>query len=172
MQKQKVISMDSNTTQSSETKKYRPNVAAVLLSSVYPRECRFFIAQRCDIKGAWQFPQGGIDEGESPRDALFRELREEIGTDDVEVLSECPHWIQYDFPKTMAKKMYVGFAGQIQKYFLVRLKNDKMINIQTERPEFDKYEFVSQKGLFERVTHFKKEVYKQVLGYFKKEGYL
>lgn len=68
--------------------------------------------------------------------------------------------------------MYVGFAGQIQKYFLVRLKNDNAINIQTEHPEFDKYEFVTQKGLFERVTHFKKEVYKQVLGHFKKEGYL
>ena len=168
-------------------KKYRPNVAAVLLSSVYPRECRFFIAHRLDIKGAWQFPQGGIDEGESPRIALLRELKEEIGTNEVEIISECPDWIQYDFPRTMAKKMYVGFAGQIQKYFLVRLKNtsesalqyflvrlknDLAINIKTPIPEFDKYDFVNMDELFERVTHFKKDVYKQVLGYFKKEGYI
>ena len=141
-------------------KKYRPNVAAVLLSSVYPRECRFFIAHRLDIKGAWQFPQGGIDEGESPRIALLRELKEEIGTNEVEIISECPDWIQYDFPRTMAKKMYVGFAGQIQKYFLVRLKNDLAINIKTPIPEFDKYDFVNMDELFERVTHFKKDVYK------------
>ncbi|MCX2716247.1 RNA pyrophosphohydrolase [Helicobacter sp. MIT 21-1697] len=154
------------------TKKYRPNVAAVILSSAYPKECRFFIAQRSDIKDAWQFPQGGIDEGESPRDALFRELREEIGTDEIEIISECPEWIQYDFPKNMSKKKYKGFAGQIQKYFLVRLKNDTTINLQTQEPEFNKYKFVSKKKLLEYVTPFKKEAYKQVLKYFKKEGYL
>ncbi len=68
--------------------------------------------------------------------------------------------------------MYVGFAGQIQKYFLVRLKNNAEINLCTPIPEFDKYDFVSTQELFERVIHFKKEVYKQVLGHFKKEGYL
>ncbi|CAM2827123.1 RNA pyrophosphohydrolase [Helicobacter sp. MIT 03-1614] len=158
--------------QDAPIKKYRPNVAAVILSSVYPKECRFFIAQRLDIKDVWQFPQGGIDEGESPRDALFRELREEIGTDEIEIISECPEWIQYDFPKSMSKKKYKGFAGQIQKYFLVRLKNDAAINIKTKEPEFNKYEFVSRKKLLECVTPFKKGVYKQVLEYFKKEGYL
>ena len=90
----------------SSSKKYRPNVAAVILSSAYPRECRFFIAHRLDIKGAWQFPQGGIDEGESPKAALFRELEEEIGTNNVEVISECPNWIQYDFPKSCGKDRF------------------------------------------------------------------
>ena len=153
-------------------KKYRPNVAAIILSNVYPDECRFFIAHRCDIKGAWQFPQGGIDEGESPRDALFRELKEEIGTNEVEVLCECPTWVKHDFPKSMGKKMYVGFDGQIQKYFLVRLKNDSLINFQTPVPEFDQYEFVGYEKLLEYITPFKKEVYKQILNYFKKKGYI
>ncbi|WP_291026154.1 RNA pyrophosphohydrolase [Helicobacter sp.] len=160
------------TQDTTQEKKYRPNVGAVILSSAYPKECRFFIAQRSDIKGAWQFPQGGIDAGESPKDALLRELKEEIGTNNVEIISECPHWVQYDFPKTMAKKMYRGFAGQIQKYFLVRLKNESEINLKTPIPEFDEYAFVSAEELFLRVTHFKKEVYKQILGHFKKEGYL
>lgn len=155
-----------------KAKKYRPNVAAIILSSDYPLKCRFFIAHRCDIKGAWQFPQGGIDEGESPRDALFRELKEEIGTNEVEVLCECPEWVKYDFPKNMAKKIYAGFDGQIQKYFLVRLKNDSLIDIQTPVPEFDKYDFVDYERLLEQVTPFKKEVYKQILNYFKKEGYI
>lgn len=154
------------------TKKiYRPNVAAVILSSVYPHECKFLIAHRVDIKGAWQFPQGGIDDGEQPREALIRELEEEIGTSEVEILSECPKWIKYDFPRNMVNKLYAGFAGQTQKYFLVRLKNDSLVNIQTTIPEFDKYEFVDYKQLFQRVTHFKKDVYKQVLDYFKQEGF-
>lgn len=160
--------MDKTTIQ----KQYRPNVAAVILSSIYPKECQFFIAHRTDIKDAWQFPQGGIDEGESPKSALLRELREEIGTDCVEIISACPKWISYDFPSSVAKNHYKGYDGQIQKYFLVRLKNNALINIKTQKPEFDKYEFVDYEQLFARVTHFKKDVYRKVLGYFRKEGYI
>ncbi|MDO7253672.1 RNA pyrophosphohydrolase [Helicobacter cappadocius] len=152
-------------------KSYRPNVAAVVLSSNYPSKCEFFVAQRSDIKGAWQFPQGGIDQGETPLCALFRELKEEIGTDEVEVIAEFPTWIRYDFPSSISKKFY-PFDGQEQKYFLVRLKNDSNINIQTDIPEFDRYEFVGYDELFEKITHFKKQVYKQVIDYFRKEGYL
>ncbi|PAF52641.1 RNA pyrophosphohydrolase [Helicobacter sp. 13S00477-4] len=152
-------------------KSYRPNVAAVVLSSNYPAKCEFLLAQRTDIKGAWQFPQGGIDEGETILNALFRELQEEIGTNDIEVIAEHPEWIKYDFPTKVRKKLY-PFDGQKQKYFLVRLKNTAIINIETPIPEFDKYEFVQYKDLFERVTPFKRFVYKQVIEYFKKEGYL
>ncbi|PAF42219.1 RNA pyrophosphohydrolase [Helicobacter sp. 11S03491-1] len=152
-------------------KSYRPNVAAIVLSSNYPDKCEFFVAQRTDIKGAWQFPQGGIDKGETPLYALFRELKEEIGTDEIEVIAEHPVWIKYDFPAGVSKKLY-PFDGQKQKYFLVRLKNNANINIQTDVPEFDEYEFVDYKELFEKVTHFKKQVYRQVIDYFKKEGYL
>lgn len=152
-------------------KSYRPNVAAVVLSSEYPDKCEFFLGQRMDIKGAWQFPQGGIDTGETPLCALYRELKEEIGTNEVEVVAEYPKWIQYDFPSTISKKLYL-FDGQRQRYFLVRLKNNANINIQTEIPEFDQYDFVEQKNLFEKVTHFKRNVYKEVINYFKKAGYL
>lgn len=57
-------------------KKYRPNVAAIIVSPDYPNTCEIFIAERIDIEGAWQFPQGGIDEGETPLEALHRELLE------------------------------------------------------------------------------------------------
>ncbi|WP_104697893.1 MULTISPECIES: RNA pyrophosphohydrolase [unclassified Helicobacter] len=152
-------------------KRYRPNVAAVVVSSKYPKVCEFFIAQRSDMKGIWQFPQGGIDEGESPKDALFRELKEEIGTDEIEILAECPKWITYDFPKTISKKMY-PFDGQIQKYFLVRLRRGSVINLQTKHPEFSSFKFVSYEEIFDIVNHFKRSVYKEVLEHFKKEGYL
>jgi putative (di)nucleoside polyphosphate hydrolase len=72
-----------------ETKNYRPNVAAIVLSPKYPLNCEVFIASRIDVEtNAWQFPQGGIDDGENAKEALFRELKEEIGTDDVSIIAE------------------------------------------------------------------------------------
>ena len=87
-------------------KNFRPNVAAIILSSKYPQKCEIFIASRIDISNAWQFPQGGIDDGESIKEALFRELEEEIGTRDVEIIEEYPTWVSYEFPPIIAQKMY------------------------------------------------------------------
>ncbi len=152
-------------------KSYRPNVAAIVLSSDYPLKCQFLLGLRNDISGAWQFPQGGIDKGESPKQALLRELKEEIGTNNVEIIASHPEWISYDFPDTIAKKMY-PYDGQTQKYFLVKLKSNSDINIKTKHPEFCDFKFVKQKDLFKSVTPFKLAVYKKVLYYFKNEGYL
>ena len=154
-----------------ETKTYRPNVAAIILSPKYPLVCELFIASRTDIRNAWQFPQGGIDKSESPKEALFRELQEEIGTNQVDIIAEYPEWISYDFPHQIVKKMY-PYDGQIQKYFLVRLQEQSKININTKEPEFDAYKFVEVKDLFDYITYFKRPVYKQVLEYFKRKGYL
>ena len=151
-------------------KRYRPNVAAIILSSKYPDKCEFFIAHRSDIKNAWQFPQGGIDEGETPEEALKRELLEEIGCNDVEILGEFPEWITYDFPKVARGKCY-PYDGQTQKYFLVRLKEDAQIDLKAfEIPEFEEYEFVAYEELFKRVTYFKRKVYRRVIDYFIQEG--
>jgi len=154
-----------------ETKTYRPNVAAIILSPKYPLVCELFIASRTDIRNAWQFPQGGIDKSESPKEALFRELKEEIGTDKVDIVAEYPEWISYDFPPQVVEKMY-PYDGQIQKYFLVRLQEQGKIDIDTEKPEFDAYKFVQLGDLFNHITYFKRPVYKQVLEYFKRKGYL
>jgi len=152
-------------------KSYRPNVAAVILSSKYPDKCEFFIAHRSDIKNAWQFPQGGIDDGETPRDALRRELLEEIGCDKVEVLGEFPEWISYDFPKKTTSKKIYAYDGQTQKYFLVRLKDGAEIDLKAyDIPEFEEYEFVEYEALFKKVTYFKRKVYRKVIDYFIKEG--
>ena len=151
-------------------KRYRPNVAAVILSSKYPEKVEVLVAKRNDID-AWQFPQGGIDEGESSKEALFRELKEEIGTDKIEIIAQMPEWLSYDFPKMIAKKMY-PYDGQKQKYFLVRLKKDAKINLNTEIPEFDDYKFVKLSDVFKYVKSFKRPVYKKVIEYFKRNGYL
>jgi putative (di)nucleoside polyphosphate hydrolase len=155
----------------SQSKYYRPNVAAIIVSSAYPDKKEIFIAERNDMHNIWQFPQGGIDEGETSEKALFRELKEEIGTKKVEIIAEYPEWIAYDFPSHVASKM-APFAGQKQRYYLVRLKKDAVINLETKHPEFKAYRFVDIDTLFEHVAHFKKTIYEQVILHFKAEGYL
>lgn len=153
-------------------KNYRPNVAAIVLSAKYPEKCEIFIASRTDVDNAWQFPQGGIDKGETAHEALYRELEEEIGTRDVQVIAEYPQWVSYDFPPAIAKKME-PYDGQIQKYYLVKLNSGATIDINTHHtPEFSEYKFVPTKNIYDYITFFKRTVYKQVLKYFKSEGYI
>jgi putative (di)nucleoside polyphosphate hydrolase len=152
---------------------YRPNVAAIVLSSDYPEKCEFMIARRKGMRRGWQFPQGGIDPDESPEEALRRELREEIGTDAVEIIAEYPEWISYDFPKMSRNPRRYPFKGQRQKYFLVRLKEEAKIDLEAfEVPEFEEYRFVDMEELFRRITFFKRKVYRQVIDHFIKEGLL
>ena len=150
---------------------YRPNVAMILLSSNYPDKKEIFIAQRNDLLDIWQFPQGGIDEGEDVKEALFREMLEEIGTLDAQLVGEYPEWISYDFPQKIAQKMK-PYKGQIQRYFLMKLSKDANIDLATKHPEFMDYKFVSVDDVLEHTAHFKKPVYEKVINYFKKEGLL
>lgn len=154
----------------SQEKIYRPNVAVVVLSAEYPHKKDVFIAERSDLTDMWQFPQGGIDEGESAEEALFRELEEEIGTRDVKIIAEFPEWISYDFPSHVAKKMK-PFAGQTQRYYLVQLNKEAKVCIDTEIPEFSDFKFVDFSELPKYIAHFKRPVYEKVLSYFKEEGY-
>lgn len=149
---------------------YRPNVAIIVLSAGYPHTKDVFIAERSDLTDMWQFPQGGIDEGESAEEALFRELEEEIGTRDVKIIAEYPEWISYDFPSHVAKKMK-PFSGQTQRYYLVQLSVDAKVNINTDIPEFSDFKFVDFSELSKYIAHFKRPVYEKVLSYFKEEGY-
>ena len=153
-------------------KQYRPNVAAVILSSKYPDRCEFFLAHRNDIKNIWQFPQGGIDAHETPQEALYRELDEEIGCSDVDIIAQYPGWITYDFPKVNSVRKY-PFDGQRQKYFLVRLKDDEAINLHAhDQPEFEEYTFASYDEVMRRASYLKRQVYKRVIDYFIEEGYI
>jgi len=150
---------------------YRPNVAMIIVSNNYPQKKEIFIAQRNDLTDIWQFPQGGIDKGEKVQEALFRELEEEIGTLKAKVVAEYPEWISYDFPEKIAKTMK-PYKGQIQRYFLLKLKKSEKINLQTKHPEFLSYKFVSVDEVLDLTAHFKKPVYEKVINYFKAEGHL
>jgi 8-oxo-dGTP pyrophosphatase MutT (NUDIX family) len=83
---------------------------------------RVWVGDRIDTPGDhWQMPQGGIDEGESPREAALRELREEIGTDKAEIIAEHPGWLKYDLPPEVSAKIWGGrYRGQMQRWFVLR----------------------------------------------------
>lgn len=150
---------------------YRPNVAMIIVSNNYPEKKEIFIAQRNDLVDMWQFPQGGIDKGEEVKEALFREMEEEIGTQKAEIIAEYPEWISYDFPSKIAAKMK-PYKGQVQRYFLLKLDKDAKININTAHPEFSDYTYIDVAEIFKHTAHFKKPVYETVINYFKKEGLL
>jgi putative (di)nucleoside polyphosphate hydrolase len=147
---------------------YRPAVGIMLLNPVGFA----FIGRRIDMPAglaAWQMPQGGIDPGETPRQAALRELKEEVGTDKAEILAETRGWLHYDLPSDIAPRMWGGrWRGQRQKWFLMRFTGeDSDINPATEHPEFDAWEWVEPRRLPELIVPFKRPLYCDLLGEFR-----
>jgi putative (di)nucleoside polyphosphate hydrolase len=138
---------------------YRLNVGAVLFGA----DGRVLVGRRVGLQ-AWQLPQGGIDQGEDPRVAVFRELREEIGTDKAEILGEHPDWLQYDLPAEVIaknKRFKERFRGQRQKWFALRfLGVDADIVLDADHhPEFDAWKWVALGELPALAVSFKREIY-------------
>lgn len=144
---------------------YRPGVGIVLLN----RGGLAFVARRIDTpQPAWQFPQGGIDEGEEPRQAALRELEEEIGTAKAEIIAESSTWLSYDLPEDVADKCWKGrFRGQTQKWFALRfLGADSDIDIATRHPEFSEWRWMELARVPELIVPFKRPLYNQVVAEF------
>jgi len=137
---------------------YRPGVGIMLLD----RKARVFVARRIDMPSqAWQMPQGGIDDGELPEQAVMRELEEETGTDKVEIIAESDGWYSYDLPDWLIPKVWGGkFRGQRQKWYALRfLGRDEDINIETENPEFLDWKWVQMGELPDLIVPFKRSLY-------------
>ena len=117
----------------------------------------------------WQMPQGGIDTGETPRQAALRELREEIGTDRADILAESASWFCHDVPNEIAHGIMRGrYRGNRQKWFAMRFTGtDADINLASEHPEFDAWEWVSPERLPELVAPFMRRLYLDVLAEFR-----
>ena len=145
------------------SKGYRPNVAMVVINSTN----KVLICRRKNTR-TWQFPQGGIDNGEDIKKAMYRELSEVVGLskEDVSLVGESEGTITYDIPKTIRSKVLGGkFKGQEQKWFLLKLNKDNCeIKLDNEAfPEFDKYEWVSFWQPLNRIVDFKREAYRKAL---------
>lgn len=144
---------------------YRQGVGIMLLN----QHSLVFVGQRFDSEfDAWQMPQGGIDPGEDPSAAMYRELEEEVGTAKVELIAESKQWLKYDLPEKLKASFWGGkYQGQQQKWYLVRLKGgDELININTPHPEFKAYKWVEPMLLPEMIVPFKRELYKAILSEF------
>ena len=145
---------------------YRPCVGICLVND----DGLIFAGKRIDNRAeAWQMPQGGIDEGEDAITACFREMNEEIGTKNAELLAEYPDWLDYDIPEPLANKLWDGtYRGQSQKWMLLRYKGtDAEINIATDIPEFEQWQWMSPDRLVELAVPFKKDVYRALMAEFK-----
>ena len=144
---------------------YRPNVGIIVINKLG----QVLWAKRLGKQGAWQFPQGGIDEGETPEGALYRELHEEVGllSEAVKILGQTKGWLKYDLPEHMVRKNSdLGFLGQKQKWFLLELVagDDKVILDTGSSPEFQDWKWVSYWYPVSKIVDFKRQVYRSALG--------
>ncbi|MEI5665458.1 RNA pyrophosphohydrolase [Bosea sp. CCNWLW174] len=120
----------------------------------------------------WQMPQGGIDAGEQPIEAAYRELREETNVSSVSLLAEAPEWLSYDLPYEIGKEAWRGrYRGQSQKWFAFRFDGDESeIDILNpgggHKPEFDAWRWVPLAETTELIIPFKREVYREVVRLF------
>ena len=143
---------------------FRPNVGIVLQND----HGQVFWGRRVGGFDAWQFPQGGIERGESVEHALYRELQEEVGLreSDVEIRCRTRGWLRYRTPEGLRRRGSApGFQGQKQKWFLLRLLADDaaVSTIDADKPEFDDWRWVSYWYPVGKVIAFKRGVYRRAL---------
>lgn len=142
---------------------YRPNVGIILAN----QHNQVFWGKRVR-EHAWQFPQGGIHRGESPEQAMFRELHEEIGLrpQHVAILARTRDWLRYEVPNHWVRREWRGhYRGQKQIWFLLRLvgQDSDVCLRATDQPEFDAWRWHDFWSPIESVIEFKRKVYQQAL---------
>ena len=119
--------------------------------------------------GYWQMPQGGIDDNEDPEEAVWREMMEEIGTNNAELFHVSNQWVNYDIPQETLDNLPWGkiFNGQTQKWFIFKFTGkDEDINVQTQNPEFSEWKWMNANDLVDNAVPFKQKVYKTILDEF------
>ena len=156
---------------------YRPCVGVALFDA----RGSVFMGRRRDRRNRehsapgheWQMPQGGIDPGEAPREAAFRELFEETNVRDAELLAELPEWLAYDLPTDVAKESWAGkWRGQAQKWFALRLVGaETQIDVErpgggAHKPEFDAWRWERLERTPSLIVPFKRAVYEKVAAGF------
>jgi len=153
---------------------YRPCVGIMLLNS----QGLAWIGRRHEkvnddgVGYWWQMPQGGIDEGEEPRETALRELREETGIVSAHIIAESPSWYEYDLPKELIGKSWGGrWRGQTQKWFAARFTGDENeINLAPpgHKQEFDQWRWASMNEVIDLIVPFKRDVYRRVVSDFQR----
>ena len=148
-------------------KKYRKCVGMMIFNN----KKDILVGKRIDHpSGFWQMPQGGIDENENPKEAVWREMMEEIGTNKAKLIKVSNQWINYDIPPETLKTLPWGhkYIGQRQKWFAFEfLGEDKDINVGTDNPEFSEWKWTEMNSIVGNIVPFKRNVYSIILEEFK-----
>lgn len=148
---------------------YRACAGVVLINA----QGLIFTGERVDTPGAWQMPQGGIDPGENPQTAAFRELEEEtsVPATQATLIAEHPDWVEYDLPDHLVGKLWKGrYRGQTQKWFLFRFDgDDSQIDLTKHDQEFARWRWSTPTEVIENIVPFKRKVYEQVIQGFAAE---
>ena len=149
------------------TDKYRKCVGMMILNA----NKEILVGRRLDHpSGYWQMPQGGIDDDENPKEAVWREMLEEIGTNKAELIKISNQWINYDIPPETLKTLPWGhhYIGQTQKWFAFDfLGKDSDINVGTDSPEFSEWKWSRMNSIVDSIVPFKRDVYSKILEEFK-----
>jgi putative (di)nucleoside polyphosphate hydrolase len=144
---------------------YRRGVGIMLLNALGD----VFVAQRIDMPSdAWQMPQGGIDEGETPESAAWREMQEETGTRDAILLAEGRAWHRYDLPADLVPRLWKGrYRGQEQKWFAFRFTGaDGDIALDSDHAEFSAWKWTPIATLPDLIVPFKRQLYSELVSEF------
>jgi len=144
----------------------RNGVGIVVLNSAN----KVFVGKRIDNpKKFWQMPQGGIDPGEEYFSAALRELKEETGIENVELIKEINETLTYELPSNLLGIIWKGkYRGQKQRWFIVRFKgNDSEINLKTHKPEFLDWKWIDIDEINKVAVNFKLEVYNKIQKHLK-----
>lgn len=143
---------------------FRPNVAGLILRPAGSGH-DILLGERCDTPGAWQWPQGGMDRGETPEETLFRELKEEIGVDHPKILYRFPFLLRYRFPESLANR-FKRWLGQEQAYFILSLAADDPADLtKASEEEFRELRWFPLQDAILSPVWFKEPVYQVVLNH-------
>jgi putative (di)nucleoside polyphosphate hydrolase len=136
---------------------FRANVAAIVVNA----DGQIMAFERGDLPGEWQLPQGGIDEGETPVEAAWRELEEEtgLGSKEVELVDEFPEWTAYTYPAGVRNN---GRLGQAQRWFTFRV-SDKDVEPRPDGVEFTDWKWVTREWMVDNAVDFRQSSYRSVL---------
>ncbi|HEY5066893.1 MAG TPA: RNA pyrophosphohydrolase [Xanthobacteraceae bacterium] len=147
---------------------YRCGVGIMLLNTYG----QVFVGKRTDTEGdAWQMPQGGVDAREEPRAAALRELKEEIGTNNAQIIAESKVWLRYKLPSELRKRWDGRWRGQEQKWFVMRFQGtDADVNVASDHPEFSAWKWVSVEELPGLIVSFKRQLYLDLLAELREAG--
>ena len=156
----------SSASNSTNSLSYRLGVGAMILND----HNNVFVAKRIDTPGnAWQMPQGGIDEGEDPDVAIFREIEEEIGTTKCEIIAKSNTWLTYDIPDELRSKLWGGkHRGQKQMWYAMRFigEDSDIILDAHHKPEFSEWQWVEINAISDLIVPFKRELYNKIVNEF------